>query len=132
LRIKSVRDFTFGFARREDHGAEPPATVTRYSGNKKYMVHLFTSVRKYNIEGLFSELKSAVSPDVFYFGKTVANIERRSSSGGINRSPFPVDGLIIWEADDLSQLKSMLTSDDYQDFLGSNDTNGVYVVRRVL
>jgi uncharacterized protein (DUF1330 family) len=132
LRLKSVRDFTFGFGRREDGGAEPAKSVSRYSGDKNYMLHLFTSKSNINIDRSFTGSEKVRELKVFYFGKTVANIGRRDSSGKTTLNPFPVDGVIVWEADDALELKTWLTSHDYQDFLKSNDTNGAYLLRRVL
>jgi len=132
LRLKSVKDFAFGFAAREDNGAEPTSAIRHYTGNKKYMVHLFTSSNKTNINELSSLSKSEEGPEIFYFGKTAAHIARRDSSGKIAQSPFPIDGLVIWEAGDISELKGLLDSPEYQDYFKSNNTNGAYVVRRIL
>ncbi len=132
LRLKSVEDFIFGFTARKDNGDEPRTRVTPFKGKNKYMVHLFTSENKTEISQLLPPAGSVQNLRVFYFGTTVARIGRRDVKGKITSGPFPIDGIIVWEAGEVSEFRQLLTTQPYQEFQKSNNTNGIYLVRRIL
>jgi len=132
LRIKSVKDFIFGFTKRIDEGEEPGSLVNPYPGKSKYMVHVFTTGNKPEISQLIPSVGSISNLQVFYYGITVARIGRRDINGTNTPGPFPVDGIIVWEAGEVSEFQQLMATPTYQEFQNSNQTNGIYLLKRIL
>ncbi len=132
LRVKSVEDFIFGFTTRKDEGEEPRTRVTPYTGKNKYMVHIFTSGIKAEISQLLPPAGSIRNLQVYFYGVTVARVGRRDAEGSITHGPFPMDGIIIWEAGEVSEFQQLMATPSYQEFQKSNNTNGIYLLKRIL
>lgn len=133
LRLKSVMHFTFGFAKRMSGGPAPLIVPKAYSGSSSYLFYHFQtklSVSKYlyELEGLISN--SGLS--TYFMGSKAALIGRISGEQKLKTQTFLMDGLVLVESDNKSQLLQLLQNKEFQKLTSHNITNSIFFVKRVI
>ena len=132
LRLKAVREFNFGFARRIDNKQQPEAS-TPYRGNKVYLIHVMQDMT--DDKPLFNndllELKTKEGT-LFFSGKKAAVIGQTRKGGKLKNNPFFVERLLVWEGEDAKQLKQFVKSPEYLQIKSMSGKNNLYLFDRLV
>ena len=132
VRISAVKDFTFGFMRRQDDGGISQSKGSKYERNLIYMVHHF---KHNNTEVNAIKIKEqATLFDIFthFVGTKSHIVGRRKKSDRLKTAPFIMDGLIVLGAFEESQFQEFLNSPFYQEFIREKKSNYLGLFTREL
>jgi uncharacterized protein (DUF1330 family) len=128
IRIRSVKDFVFGFVDKQKMVSDIPAQVHEKSGVKDYYVVHFYQKEKKNAT-LKDEIVEGVN--LFFHGCKAAELVR-TEKGKSQRAPFFIDGLLIWRSESTEKLKEFINSKLYQDFKKQHISDNIYLFDRIL
>ena len=131
LRIKSVDYFTFGFVKRMGSTAEPMNFLQEFTGEHHYLLLHFKSRSQpaeiiYNLEEVITD--NNLKP--FFMGYKAALVGRLSDTKPLWTQPFLMDGIVLIESTDLSQLNAFISNKEFNQILGQNTTNNLYFLDR--
>lgn len=133
LRINAVTDFVFGFTRRVDNGPDPVGKSGKYAGSAYYLVHIFSNGNNGNGKPVVDQIRALKTENnqiLHFFGLKTATIGRSKDGGQIKDNPFFIDGILVWEADEIQALKQLIYSLGYQQFK-IPFRNQIYLFHRV-
>jgi hypothetical protein len=94
LRVKSVKDFVFGFTRRLDKNEA--ALPQKYTADNPYLVYHYTD--RNETESLY-ELARENGVKVFFHGEKMAQLKRIEEGKEDVVAPFFMDGIMLFEAE---------------------------------
>ena len=133
LRINAVKDFVFGFTRRVDKGPDPAGRSGKYKGHAYYLVHIFKNDISGNGMPDFDDISSLNTDNnqiLHFYGVKTAMIGRSKEEGEVHDNPFFIDGIVVWEANEIQALKQLIFSPGYQQFK-EPFRNQIYLLHRV-
>ncbi len=129
LRILAVEDFIFGFTKRV---AVPGLTKNRQAKGAPCLIHHFRS--KKNFSGGFNSLASFASDkgiNLIYAGTKVATLSRTIVDKGVMEVPFFMDGIIVFESDNIASLKTFFGSETYRDFTSKTENSYAAIFEKI-
>jgi len=115
LRIKSVKDFVFGFTRKSPQVLTPD---TFMSPDDCYLVYIFQHDSDH--QDLLESLTTSFNSDIVYFGTKSAVLGRRLPSGKLSEVPFFVDGILVLRSRNEQELTEQVMSKIQVDDSGNN------------
>lgn len=132
IRISSVKNFTFGFMRREDDGGFRQSKDSNYERNLVYMIHHFKN--EYTELNALKIKEKAAEFDVFthFVGIKSHIVGQKRKGKRLRTSPFIMDGLLVFSAFEESQFHSFLKSPFYQELIGEKRSNYLGLFTREL
>ena len=130
IRESAVKDFTFGFVKRNDSEERPELKVGKYDGQMKYMVHHFKNGHdSVDVEGLKSAAE-AQGVSLHFSGIKAVMVERKQSGGELKTASFLMDSILLFESADEEKFELLLEMDHYQNFIQQNESNYIGVFGR--
>ena len=130
LRRYAVRQFSFGFTRRVDF--QPYKGLDgKFSGNSYYLVHVLKADSQH-MKHLKQDIQHFGNDEVnlFFAGIKTAQVGRGRRGGAIAKSPFLMDGIILWESKSIRALWKFSQERWYQAFKLQYESNGIYLFKR--
>jgi uncharacterized protein (DUF1330 family) len=128
VRIRSVKDFVFGFVDKQKKTSVIPAQVEEKSGEKDYyLVHFYQNEKGNAV--LAGEMVEGVN--LFFRGCKAAELVR-TEKGKSQQAPFFIDGILIWRSENKENLKELVNSNLYQDFKKQHTSDNIYLFDRIL
>lgn len=130
IRMAAVKDFTFGFTKRADTGAdfspiEPSDKgkaffgVFHYSGNK-------------DMTALLNNIISDTDVDLFYAGKIRAHIGTGKTSSEATQVPCEMDGIAILKSYDQVALENLMQNPAFTSLTAETDRSFFGLYARIL
>ncbi len=126
LRIAAVKNFTFGFATRNDDGS------VSNGGNKSatYAVHHYTGAG--DISGEVQKIAKSNSIDVFFAGRISALLYSGGQKSAHKQIPCLMDGIILLRSDAGKNLEELTCSTAYQAVLEKTESSFIGLYKRTL
>lgn len=127
FRILSVKDFTFGFTKKERLDK-----TGQLSDNLKYAVHYFKAK---NINDVFFTKFETVSGDkikIKYAGKMIAQLFSQQGDQPERQVPNLMDGIVIFEAASEAVFSEMFNSPKYQSLIQEMESSYIGLIKRTL
>ena len=111
IRMAAVNDFTFGFTKREDEGADLIPMDPREEGEIFYGVFHFSEAG--DIGTSLSALSLDPSIEIFYNGKIRAHIGTGESSSAATQVPCAMEGVVIFKSTDAQALENLIDQEAF-------------------
>ncbi len=130
LATLAIRKFSFGFARRIYNHSSFAAGSTDCR-QCYYLVHIFqTDTRR--LQMLQQDIQHFANNNVrlYFAGIKTAQIRRSKDDGTVTKPPFFMDGILLWESDDLGSLWKFSQEQWYLAFKIQHKSNGLYLFNK--
>ncbi len=127
LRVLSVKKFTFGFSHKTSSNE---STKRNDFKNKSFVIHHYKANE--DITKKLQTLLTTYSVTIFYSGRISSLLYSGDGNRATKQIPCIMDGIVILEADDFSQIKNAVSSDDYQSLLKTTESSYIASLDRML
>ena len=126
LRINSVKDFNFGFTKRIS-----PSIGKRPKTNS-YLVHHFrTNSLPDNFLEQLLEISFSSNTNLYYAGTLAANLVVTRDNLPPSKSPFLMDGILVFESDDAENFSKLLDNAAYRKVKSNFSSNYTAYFKRL-
>jgi len=125
LRQGAVKDFTFGFATKRSK-----AKWKKKVEHLQYVLHhmQYDTLDLISIEKTLEESKTKAR--IFFIGEVNAHIHI-SNDDKLQQAPCIIDGLLLFETEDLKQLENFLLGAEYQKMVSNASHSSLTTVKRI-
>ena len=110
LRTAAVSDFTFGFTKRQDEGADLPP----HNSKTKSIIAVIQYSGAFESEKLHSLIEQHADIDLYYSGIIGGDIGTGKESDGCNRVPCIISGIHVLKSDNETVFETLIQSPDFQ------------------
>ena len=111
IRMAAVDEFTFGFTKREDRGADLIPMDPQEEGEVFYGVFHYSEAR--DIGSSLAVLSLDPSIDIFYSGKIRAHIGTGESASTAAQVPCAMEGLVIFKSADAEAFEHLIDQEAF-------------------
>lgn len=126
FRMLSVKKFSFGFTQKQI------ASESNLEDHLAYVVHHFkTSIIEPSFFNQFEVLLKG-NIKITYAGKMIASLITKTENKEEERVPNLMDGIVIFESGDESEILRMIASEEYQSLIKELDTSYIGTLKRTL
>ena len=115
LRVKSVKNFVFGFTKRVDKNESAP--IVKYNGGSSYLVYHYQGNPDHE---KLHELAREQNVKIFFHGEKMAQLKRMEEGKDDVLAPFYMDGILVFEAENEEAVANFAAS---KGFLQHNIVN---------
>ena len=133
FRIMAVRNFSFGFTDRLDSEKDWENTGSDFDRSKAYAIIHFKATQL--LSEHLPEIKNiAESHDVkiYYVGQISSLLYSGNRSGEETQVPCLLDGLILLEGNNCSQLEAMVIAPQYQELSAQFESSYIALLKRTM
>lgn len=130
IRMAAVKDFTFGFTKRADTGANFMPIEPNDEGKVFYGVFHYSGDK--DIRETLNTLISGADIDIFYHGQIRAHIGTGEQSSEATRVPCEMDGVVIFKSHDNAALENLLQNPAFASLTAETDRSFYGLYTRIL
>ena len=129
LRTAAVSEFTFGFTKRQDKGADLPPYNSKAT---KSVIAVIQYSGEFESEKLRNLLKNHADIDLYYSGLIGGEIGTGKESDGCNRVPCIISGIHVLKADSAQVFDRLIETPDFKTLTQSSKQIYAGLYNRIL
>ncbi len=130
IRMAAVDNFTFGFTKREDKGADLSPMNLNEKGDVFYGVLHHSGAE--DVDKSLADLTLEPSVEIFYSGKIRAHIGTGETSSAATQVPCVMDGVTIFKSADVQTLAQLVKQEAFVSLTAQAETSFFGLYNRIL